>query len=89
MKHLIRSWNKLCFSIDFDKSEAQVSLSGAVSTLVKNPFIKPDTEGREMRKSFTAYCLKYLNDRIGRSQKVSCDRREILFRQESFHRNLC
>ena len=54
MKHLIRSWNKLCFSIDFDKSEAQVSLSGAVSTLIKNPFIKPDTEGREMRKSFTA-----------------------------------
>ena len=40
-----RRWNRLCFSVNFDKNEAQVSVNGKVSALMKDPIpmLKGDT----------------------------------------------
>ena len=41
-----RKWNRLCVSYDFQKNQAQVALSGAVSELKVDPDTQPNMNGR-------------------------------------------
>ena len=57
-----RKWNRLCVSYDFDRNEAQMSFSGSVSDLIKDPVSSPNMNGqitfRYLISSLTTECCR-------------------------------
>ena len=47
-----RKWNRLCFSYDFQKNQAQVAFSGTVSELIIDPDTNPNMNGEEEEEEF-------------------------------------
>ena len=56
---LCRKWNRLCVSYDFQKNQAQVAFSGAVSELIVDPETRPNMNGREEEFVRNILCFEY------------------------------
>ena len=43
--NIMRKWNKMCVSFDFEKNEAQAAINGRPTDLIRNPETAPNMKG--------------------------------------------